>query len=78
MGIEFDRYVLENPDLLEKIPDGAEIIFLSENDPELCEENRELARIHREQGKTLLFIRIERLEPPRSRLVNVRIEKEVA
>lgn len=78
LGIEFDRYVLENQDLLEKIPNGAEIVFLPENDPELCEENIKLARIHREQGRSLLFIRIERLEPPRSRLVNVRIEKEVA
>lgn len=78
LGIEFDRYVLENPDFLERIPDGAEIVFLPEDDPELCEENIRLGRVHREEGRPIVIIKIERLEPPRSRLVNVRIESEVA
>lgn len=78
LGIEFDRYVLENPEFLEKIPDGAEIVFLPEDDPELCEENIRLARTHREEGRSIVIIKIERLEPPRSRLVNVRIESGVA
>ncbi len=78
LGIEFDRYVLENPDFLERIPDGAEIVFLPEDDPDLCEENIRLAQVHREEGRPIVIIKIERLEPPRSRLVNVRIESEVA
>ena len=78
LGIEFDRYVLENPDFLDKIPDGAEIVFLPEDDSELCEENIRLSRVHREEGRPIVVIKIERLEPPRSRLVNVRIESEVA
>ena len=78
LGIEFDRYVLENPDFLDKIPDGAEIVFLPEDDSELCEENIRLSRVHREEGRPIVVIKIEKLEPPRSRLVNVRIESEVA
>ena len=78
LGIEFDRYVLENPDFLDKIPDGAEIVFLPEDDPELCEENIRLSRVHREEGRPIVVIKIEKLETPRSSLVNVRIESEVA
>lgn len=78
LGIEFDRYVMENPDILEKIPNGAEIVFLPGDDPELCEENIRLANVHREGVSSLLFVKIERLAPPRSRLVNVRVESEIA
>lgn len=27
LGIEFDRYILEHPEVLEQIPEDAEIIF---------------------------------------------------
>ena len=32
--------VLESPDFIDKIPNDAEVIFLPQNDPELCEVNR--------------------------------------
>lgn len=74
LGIEFDRYVMENPDILERIPDGSEIVFLPDDDPELCEENTRLAHVHKEGERPLVFVKIEKLASPRSRLMNVRIE----
>ena len=56
------QQVLENPEFTEKIPQGAEIIFLPQNDPELCERNLKLGDDHRKEGKAVAFIRIE-LEP---------------
>ena len=77
LGIEFDRYVMENPDILEKIPDGSEIVFLPDDDPELCDENTRLAHAHKEGERSLVFVKIEKLASPRSRLVNVRVESGV-
>lgn len=36
---EFMKYAFENPDVLEKIPPGAELIILPLDDPELYEYN---------------------------------------
>ena len=43
LGIEFDRYLLEHPEILEQIPENAEIHFLPEEDPELSQENFKIA-----------------------------------
>jgi len=74
LGIEFDRYVLEHPEVLEKIPEEAEIFFLPEEDPELSQENLKIAEARKEEGKTVVLVRIGRLSPPRSRLQDVRLE----
>jgi len=41
--VEFDRYLLENPELLDRIPENAEIYFLPEEDEELSQENLKAA-----------------------------------
>ena len=74
LGVEFDRYLLEHPEILEQIPDNAEIYFLPEEDPELSEENLKAAESQRANGRAVLFVRIGRLSPPRSRLEDVRLE----
>ena len=71
---EFDLYLLEHPKVAEQIPENALIVLLSEEDPELCEKNIELARTRREPGQSLVYIRVEKVSPPRSRLVNPRVE----
>jgi hypothetical protein len=43
LGVEFDRYLLEHPETLDQIPDGAEIYFLPEEDPDLLQENLGIA-----------------------------------
>ena len=58
----FMQQVLENPEFTEKIPQDAEIIFLPQNDPELCEINLKLGESHKKEGKTVAYVRIE-LEP---------------
>lgn len=74
LGVEFDRYLLEHPEVLERIPEEAEIFFLPEEDPELSQENLKIAEKRKEQGKAVLLVRIGRLSPPRSRLQDVRLE----
>jgi hypothetical protein len=74
LGVEFDRYLLEHPEVLEEIPENAEIYFLPEDDPELSEENFKMAEAHKASGKKIVLVKIGRLSPPRSRLQNVRLE----
>jgi len=43
LSFEFERYILEHPDVLEQIPQGAEIVLLPKDDPELYRINLEAA-----------------------------------
>jgi len=74
LGVEFDRYLLENPGVLEQILDNAEIFFLPEDDPDLSRENLRLAKEHNSEGKPVVLVRIGRLSPIRSRLEDVHLE----
>ena len=74
LGVEFDRYLLEHPEVLEQIPEDAEIFFLPEDDPELSQENVKIAEAQKTEGRKVVLVKIGRLSPPHSRLQDVRLE----
>ena len=74
LGIEFDRYLLEHPEVMEQIPDGAEIYFLPEDDPDLFRENLKIAKVKKMERGTVLLVKIGKISPPRSRLQDVSLE----
>lgn len=74
LSTEFDLYLLEHPEVAEQIPENALIVLLPEEDPELCVKNLELAKARREPGQPVVHVRVEKITPPRSRLVNPRVE----
>ena len=67
---EFNEYVFEHPELLQKIPDGAVVVLQVADDPEYNAWSRALAEANREPGRPLVYVHIETLAPRRSRLVN--------
>ncbi len=69
LSFEFERYILEHPDLLESIPDGAEVVLLPKDDPELYRANLQASK-KRITESPAIYIEIEALAPPRSRLIN--------
>jgi hypothetical protein len=71
---EFDLYLLEHSEVAERIPANALIVLLPEDDPELCAKNQELAQARREPGQPVVSVRVGTLTPPRSRLVNPKVE----
>ena len=75
LSFEFERYILEHPELLEQIPQGTEAVLLPKDDPELYRINLEAARgAQREEGtRPVIYVEIEALAPPRSRLINPRL-----
>ena len=75
---EFDRYLLEHPEVAERIPLNAQIVLLPDDDPELSQKNREVAAAQREQGQPVVYVRIQQLAPVISRLVNPQITVEAA
>jgi hypothetical protein len=72
LSFEFERYVAEHPEMLNQIPDGAAVVFLPKDDPELYRINLETARKAQADGKatSIIFLELEALAPARSRLVN--------
>jgi hypothetical protein len=74
LSTEFDRYILEHPELAEKIPLNAQVVLLPEDDIELCKINMEIAEKQREKGQQVVYVRIGGIAPQISRLTNVSLE----
>jgi hypothetical protein len=75
---EFDMYVLEHPEFAENIPDGAVVAMQLEGDEEFNEWSRRLARRHAEQGQPIVYVRIKKLVPFRSRIEELELEQVAA
>jgi hypothetical protein len=75
LSFEFERYILEHPEVLEQMPDGARVVLLPRDDPELYRINLHAAQKALEEGETapIVYVEIEALAPTRSRLVNPRL-----
>ncbi len=65
LSTEFELYLLEHPEVEEKIPDNAMIVLLPDYDKELAEKNIELAKANKEEGQQIVFVRVERLRASR-------------
>jgi Family of unknown function (DUF5647) len=72
LSFEFERYLLEHPETVEQIPSGAEVVLLPKDDPELYRINLRSAQEARRQNDAppVVYVEIEALAPPRSRLIN--------
>jgi hypothetical protein len=80
LSFEFERYILEHPEVLEQIPDGAQVVLLPQDDPELYRINLNAAQKRRQADEAvpIVYVEIEALAPPRSRLVNPRLTTEAS
>ena len=74
IGAEFDKFIIEHPEFLDQIPDGAQLVFLPEYDQELCEENLKLIKSLDEKEKPIIYIKFKKLTPPKSRIKHLTIE----
>lgn len=80
LSFEFERYLLEHPEVLEQIPSGAEVILLPKDDPQLYQVNLTSARKARRQHRSarIVFVEIDALAPPRSRLINPKVKTRLS
>ncbi len=70
---EFDRYVREHPEFADRIPDNALVALLLEGDEGFNEWSRQGAREQAEMGQPIVYVKIKRLEPARSRISEVEL-----
>jgi len=55
----FTQEMLENEKFSRRIPKGAAVFILPDNDPELAAANRKLAQRARKEGKKVVLVRME-------------------
>ncbi len=65
LSTEFELYLLEHPEIEDKIPDNAMIVLLPAYDKELAERNIELAEANKEPGQAIVYVRVEKLRASR-------------
>ena len=65
LSTEFELYILEHPEIEEKIPDNAMIVLVPEYDQELATKNIKLAEAKKEPEQTIVYVRITRLRTSR-------------
>ncbi len=65
LSTEFELYLLEHPEIEDKIPDNAMIVLVPEYDKELAKKNRELAGANKEPGQTIVYVKVKKLRASR-------------
>ncbi|OGW67845.1 MAG: hypothetical protein A3H49_01860 [Nitrospirae bacterium RIFCSPLOWO2_02_FULL_62_14] len=75
LSFEFSRYLIDHPEIEAQVPEGACVVLLPEDDPELCAYNRRICEEKRAAGQPVMYIRLSSLLPEqRSRIAGIRIE----
>jgi len=70
---EFNRYIREHPELADNIPNNAVVVMQLEKDEEFNNWSREMAKSQAEEGQSIIYIRIKKLRPIRSRIEKLEI-----
>ena len=60
---EWMKYIFENPDVLDRIPKGAVLVILPEDDKELYEENYKILEENRKKGITVFIVKMKMPKP---------------
>ena len=68
LGMEFDRYIREHPEFINRIPENGHVILLLEGDEEFNEWSARIGKEQAEEGQPLVFVTIRKLGPAHSRI----------
>ena len=60
---EWMRYVFDHPDILDRIPHGAVLVILPEDDPETYAENAKVVDINRSKGIPVVVVKMKTPRP---------------
>jgi hypothetical protein len=71
LSAEFTKYVLAHPEMDEKIPDNAQIVFQLKDNADFNAWSKKAARAQKEPNQPVIVIEIDDLAAPlESRLIN--------
>ena len=65
LSTELDLYLLDHPEVADKIPDGALVVFLPDFDKILAKGNRSLAGKLKEKGQAVVYVKVKALSSSR-------------
>ena len=78
---EFDQYVLEHPDFVERVPDGAQIVFVDQQAPDFSRWSVQSfgkpAPHDDAVARPVVYVQVGELAPRRSRLKSPRMIPDV-
>ena len=66
LSTEFELYLVEHPEIEEKIPDNAMTVLLPDYDKEVAEANKE-------PGQSIVYVKVERLRASRIEGLTLRV-----
>jgi len=72
---EFEKYVLDHPDLANRIPRNAVVSVRLDGDDEFNRWSRRLAKKQREGRQPVYCVTIGKMRPVRSRIEELRVER---
>ncbi|TVM04129.1 MAG: hypothetical protein CV087_01660 [Candidatus Brocadia sp. WS118] len=70
---EFNRYIREHPEFVDNIPSNAVVVMQLEKDEEFNNWSREMAKSQAEKGQSIIYIKIKKMRPIRSRIEKLEI-----
>ena len=65
---EWMRYCFEHPEVLDKIPQGAQLVILPDNDRSLAAENRKIVNDLRAKGLPVVVVHLNLPKPPKPQI----------
>lgn len=72
LSFEWSRYVLGKPEVLDDIPQNAQIVFIVDDNPSFSSWSVEMNKAKRELNQPVLFVRVKKILP--TRLVEPHLE----
>jgi len=75
---EFNRYIREHPYFADNIPNNAVLIMQLEGDVEFNKWSLRLGKSHAENSQSVIYVRIKRIKPIRSRIEELELKQQVA
>ncbi|MFZ6016329.1 MAG: DUF5647 family protein [Nitrospirota bacterium] len=67
---EWMKYVFEHPDVLDRIPKGAVVVILPEDDKELYEENHRVLEENKKKGIPVFVVT---MKTPKPQITNIEV-----
>ena len=74
---EFNSYIREHPEFANGIPNNAIVIMQLEDDEEFNRWSLKLAKSHAGNGRPVIYIRIKKMRPVRSRIQELEVHQQV-
>lgn len=74
LSMEFSKYVLEHPEMDDRLTEEAVVVFLPEFDAELADFNSRMAKEIEDEGGRVLYVKVKQMAPKiSSRLMGVEV-----